>query len=258
MSINILYSGMQLTREMMDIKDHNISNAGSIGFQEFDVFSEEISGVAGQYQGSKVSSKRMNTSEGPLKTTENPLDISLNGSGYFSFKQEDSRPTVYTRSGSLYIEGVNLVNHHKHKLMGFPYTSSQDVTTGSSQQPLTLPHNMKPGDTLEINPAGEITINHSDKTTTMIGTIAVSSFNNANGLHAIGDGLFSSTLQSGQAFSASAKSHGSSIHQNSLQMSNVDINQQLLSLITLQSAYNAQAKGVSGYEKSIDRIMQIQ
>jgi flagellar basal-body rod protein FlgG len=165
--------------------------------------------------------------QGPKKDTDNPLDIYINGGGYFAVNLPNNK-TGYTRIGA------------------FKLTNTRQLVTQEGYglvDDITIPQNMQLSD-LDIAPDGLIT-NHSTGDT--IGQITLSTFLNELGLEDIGGGVALATEASGEAIAGTPGTDDSigKLVQNSLEMSNVSQIEALTGLIDAQRAYELNLKIVA-------------
>lgn len=94
--------------------------------------------------------------------------------------------------------------------------------------------------------------------TSVIGQIILSDFANANGLKLMGNNLYATTVESGDAVPNTPGSAGmGTISANSLEMSNTDIATEFVNMITAQRAYQASAKIVTVTDSMMSELMNI-
>jgi flagellar basal-body rod protein FlgG len=163
--------------------------------------------------------------QGPLSQTSNPLDVAINGRGWFQIAGP-SGETLYTRAGSFNKNGDGQI------VTGDGYTV---------QPPITVPAN-----TLEvtINESGEVYA-QVDGTTEpqLLGQLSLVDFANDSGLQPLGNNLYRETTASGQPVSGVAGDPGfGSVHQGYLEESNVDPVSEITELISAQRAYEMNSK----------------
>ncbi|MBR7798785.1 flagellar hook protein FlgE [Undibacterium fentianense] len=131
-------SGLNATSKSLDVIGNNISNASTVGFkmaqaQFADVFANSLSGAGGNGVGIgvKVQSVVQLFTQGNISSTNNPLDIAINGSGFFRMSTNGS--ITYSRNGqfSLDKEGY-IVNAQGAQLTGYAADSNGVLSTGSA------------------------------------------------------------------------------------------------------------------------------
>ena len=111
---------------------------------------------------------------------------------------------------------------------------------------------------LDIDASGTIRANYTNGQTTALGKIMVANFADANGLKQVGNADYVATSVSGQATLGQAGNDGfGSIKAGALETSNVDITQELVSLITAQRNFQANAKAIDTTVQLAQTIIQI-
>src|SRR5699024_3895099 len=112
--------------------------------------------------------------QGFLQTTENPLDLALEGDGMFVLDTPEGR--AYTRAGNFYLD------HNQHIV-----TADGHYLLNSEEHPINIPPEAK-----SINVEKDGTVNYVDEdgSTEEAGRIALALFSNPGGLEKIGGNLF--------------------------------------------------------------------
>ena len=163
--------------------------------------------------------------QGPLSSTDNRLDVALNGEGWFMITGADGE-TLYTRDGAF--------NTNEN---------GQIVTAdGYAVQPaMTVPANTVD---IKINQSGEVYASISGQTQpTLLGQLNLANFANSAGLEHLGGNLFRETPSSGSATTGVAQTPGfGKIIQGYLEESNVDPVKEMTDLISAQRAYEMNSK----------------
>ncbi|WP_420392733.1 flagellar basal-body rod protein FlgG [Acuticoccus sp.] len=163
--------------------------------------------------------------QGSLKGTSNPLDLAINGDGWFQVSGPEGE-TLYTRSGA------------------FNLGPNGEIVTLDGY--LVEPGLNVPQDAVEvaINQSGEIFARLANEVEPqLLGQISLATFANDAGLEALGDNLFRETAASGQAATGFPSLEGrGSIQQGYLEASNVDAVKEITELISAQRAYEMNSK----------------
>ncbi|MDR1662194.1 MAG: flagellar hook protein FlgE [Azoarcus sp.] len=143
-------SGLNSSSRALDVISNNVANASTVGFKAgntifADVYASALTGATSSIQvgiGSKVAAVYQKFTEGPLNTTNNPLDVAINGNGFFVVQRHDGT-TAYTRNGQLDIDTEGyIVTPMKERVMG--YKASDDgfiPVSGGTVEPLFVPRN---------------------------------------------------------------------------------------------------------------------
>ncbi|CAO3407087.1 flagellar basal-body rod protein FlgG [Azospirillum largimobile] len=173
--------------------------------------------------------------QGNLNITDNKLDVAINGSGYFQVTLP-SGDTAYTRAGNFKLSPEGMIVTAD----GYPI-----------QPNITIPTNAVD---ISINSSGEVLIKLDGQTATQnVGQIQLATFANAAGLEATGDNLFMESGASGQAVTGNPGAPGfGRVTQGALETSNVNVVQEITTLITAQRAYEMNSKVI----KTTDEMMQ--
>lgn len=107
-----------------------------------------------------------------------------------------------------------------------------------------------------FNPAGELVATYSNGQIRTVAQIALASFSNQQGLLKVGDTMFAATGSSGQATLGQAQAGGrGDIAASSLENSNVDISQELVSMITTQRGFQANSKVITTSDEMIQEVL---
>ena len=163
--------------------------------------------------------------QGPLAQTSNPLDIAINGRGWFQIVGPGGE-TLYTRAGS------------------FNKSATGQLVTGDGYA--VDPAIQFPTDTLDvvINQSGEVYAKVASQTAPqLLGQLTLVNFANDSGLQPLGNNLYRETTASGQAIAGVAGDPGfGTINQGYLEGSNVDPVREITELIAAQRAYEMNSK----------------
>lgn len=151
-------SGLNAASKNLDVIGNNIANSGTYGAKssraEFsDVYAAALNG-AGQNQigiGVSLQSVAQQFTQGNISTTENPMDLAINGGGFFQVSDGEN-PTRYSRNGQFKVSKDGfIVNNDNLKLMGYPANGAGVIQPGTAQ-PLQLPTGgIPPAVTTEIS-----------------------------------------------------------------------------------------------------------
>ena len=120
-------SGLNASSRSLEVIGNNIANANTIGAKssraEFSTIYSNSLGGSGDTDvgiGVNLAAVTQNFSQGGIETTGNPLDIAINGEGFFQM-QKDNNPVAYTRNGEFHTDKDGyIVNASGYKLIGVP------------------------------------------------------------------------------------------------------------------------------------------
>ena len=132
-------SGLNASSAALDAISNNVANSGTVGFKEgqthfADIFASALNGAGtGQVGiGTSMSSVAQNFTAGNITVTNNPLDLAINGSGFFQLSNGN-----YTRNGQFHVDATgNIVNDQSQMLQGYKLspTTGQQVGSATSLQ----------------------------------------------------------------------------------------------------------------------------
>ena len=181
-----------------------------------------------------VNTQKLHT-QGAVISTDNALDLAINGAGFFQVLMPDGR-IGHTRAGA--------------------FSRSADGILVTPNGYVVQPQIQVPEDatSITITPAGEVNVILAGQTTAQnVGQISLSNFINPVGLDPVGENLFVSTDASGEAIEGVPGSGGfGKLQQGYLESSNVNVVQQLVDMIETQRAYEVSSKSI----KAVDEMMQ--
>ena len=190
--------------------------------------------------GVRIVGTQKNFTAGSLQTTSNPLDLAVNGRGFFQVMQPDGT-IAYSCDGTFHLD-----------------SNGQIVTAnGYALEPaIVVPQNAQ---TFTVGQDGTVSVTLAGATATpqIIGNIQTSDFINPAGLQAIGGNLFLETASSGapQVGTPGLNGLGTTL-QNTLEASNVSTVEELVNMITTQRAYEMNSKVISTADQMLQNLTQ--
>lgn len=138
-------SGLNSASKALDVISNNVANSNTIGFKsgraEFsDVYAAALNGAAAGVQvgiGSAIGAVTQSFSQGNITTTNNPLDVAINGNGFFRMAAGDGT-IAYTRNGQFDVSKDGfIVNSQGMKLSGY-VANNGVILAGGDPQPIQL------------------------------------------------------------------------------------------------------------------------
>lgn len=138
-------SGLNATSKSLEVIGNNIANSGTFGAKlsraEFsDMYAASVNGAGanGIGIGVNLTAVSQQFTQGNIVATENPMDLALNGAGFFQLSDGKS-PISYTRNGQFKVDREGyVVNNGGDRLLGYPADGTGTVQPGKSQA-LKLP-----------------------------------------------------------------------------------------------------------------------
>jgi flagellar basal-body rod protein FlgG len=243
-------TGMQAQQTRTEVIANNLANVNTTGFKRSrahfeDLLYQTIQGPAtlGESdteqlpaiqvgRGVHLNAIQRISSQGSLEQTDRPLDLAIEGEGYFQV-QLPNGTMAYTRDGSFQV-------------------SDQGVLVTNSGYPVQPPIRV-PADTgeLVISQNGTVTAKEVGGTgqTQELGRIELVRFANPSGLEAQGENLLTETSTSGEPIQGFPQDDGfGRVAQGYLESSNVEIVQEMVDMITAMRAYEINSKAIKNSE----------
>ena len=257
-SLWIARTGLDAQQTSLDVIANNLANVSTNGFKRARPVFEDLLYQTLRQPGAQssqstqipsglqlgtgtrpVSTARIHT-QGSLQQTGNDLDVAIDGAGFLQVLLPDGT-TAYTRDGSLQKDN-----------QGQLVTSS-----GYTIQPsVTIPSNAL---TVTISKDGVVSVMQPGTTaTTQVGTLQVATFINVGGLQSVGENLFLETASSGSPTPSTPGNNGAGVlNQRYVETSNVNVAEELVSMIQTQRAYELNSKVVSTSDQMLARLTQL-
>ncbi len=256
-SLYTAISGLQANNQQMSVIGDNIANEGTTGYKATKVSFDSLvnpssgSGYTGKEIGSGVilGDVSYNWSSGTIQQTSNSYDMAISGTGFFAVN-DSSGKTYYTRDGGFKFDASgNLVTAAGNNVQGYAI----DPTTGKPTGTLK---------SIKIDPATYTSVT-VDSSGTYYGTtsagvktalfqIALYKPTDQSKMAKMSGNLYTDTSTTAGTSGIPGASGLGSVSPSSLEMSNVDIAQEFVNMITAQRAFAANAKVIT----SSDQILQ--
>ena len=257
-SLWISKTGMEAQQMQLDVISNNLANVSTTGFKRANAVFEDLmyqnlrqvgSNSSEQSQlptglqiglGVRTVATSRSFAQGNLQQTSNKLDVAVQGNGFFQVTMPDGT-TNYTRDGSFQVDSQGrLVT-----ATGLPIANGVTV----------------PANATGISIAGDGTVTAQipgTSTPQSIGTIALASFINPAGLDPKGQNLYAESPASGQPNSGTPGSNGlGSLMQGFVETSNVNVVQELVTMIQTQRAYEMNSKAIQTSDQMLQKLAQL-
>ena len=249
-------SGMNAQQMNVDNIANNLANANTVGFklrraQFQDLLYQTVvqPGAASSAQtsvpaglqlglGTKPVSNEIIFTQGSFQTTGNPLDLVIQGKGFFQIRLS-SGETAYTRAGQFQFDkDGNIVDSSGDML-------EPQIAIPSEAQSVTIAKDGTVSVTLPGQTAAQV-----------VGQIQLATFPNAAGLNGIGSNLYTPTDASGEAtVGAPGGQEGlGTLMQGYTEQSNVSVVDEMIGLIVSQRAYEANSKVVTAADQMYQQV----
>ena len=239
-------TGMMAQQTQVDVTSHNIANVNTMGYKKNRAEFADLMYQVMSYAGTPTSTTTTHPtgievglgvrpqaitkihSQGYFKETGNNLDMVIAGNGFFQVQMPDGT-TAYTRNGAWKLDSDgNIVNDD-----GLQLVPNITIPADATQISIGI------DGTVSVLQPGAAEMQQ-------VGQIEIVNFINPAGLHSSGDNLFLETGASGAPIIGIAGQDGlGQIKQGFVEMSNVQLVEEMTELITGQRAYEANSKAIT-------------
>ena len=257
-SLWIAKTGMTAQQTQLDVISHNLANVSTTGFKRNnavfeDLVYQNLRQVGAQTDeqnqlptglhlglGVNVVATSRKFTQGSLQQTDNNLDVAIDGKGFLEISMPDGT-TAYTRDGSFKLDSQGRVVTSN----GLP------VAPGLTVPPDTKAISIAQDGTVSVTVAG-------NAAPQQIGQLTMSSFINPAGLEPVGQNLFRESAASGTPQQGQPGTNGLGlIKQGFLENSNVNVVEELITMIQTQRAYDLNSKAVQTSDQMLSRLSQL-
>ncbi len=245
-------SGMRAQQVTIDNISNNLANVNTAGFKksrvEFqDLLYEQVGPVGGSRMtgesepafsqvghGVRLAATTRIYNQGSSKVTENPLDMMIDGDGFFQVLLPDGT-YAYTRDGTLKLDSegdmVTTAGYRIEPTMTLPRESEELMVSGDGNISVLLQGEEEP---------------------TELGRFELVRFQNPSGLRSIGHNMYKETAASGPPIMGNPGEEGlGAVQMGYLEMSNVSVIEEMIGMITAQRAYEINSKAVKTAEEML-------
>jgi flagellar basal-body rod protein FlgG len=247
-------AGMAVQQTNMDTISNNIANVNTTGFKkqraEFQDLLYQTMNLAGTGtsssttlpasiqlgHGARLSSTSSQYTTGGFKSTSGRFDMAIEGDGFFRVTLPDGTQG-YTRDGAFKVDqNGNMVNNSGYAL----------------DPQITIPQDAL---SVTIAPDGTVSVTQPGQTTpNTVGQITLVNFINPSGLNLQGRNMVQPTLASGDPIEGTPGTVGlGTIQQGFLEVSNVDVAEEMVNMIIGQRSYEANSKTI----QTVDAMLQL-
>jgi len=254
-SLFISASGMEAQRLNLDVIANNLANANTVGFKKSRADFQDLmyqnlrtpgatsaedlqipSGIMIGLGVRPIAVQKLFT-QGDFVQTGNSLDMVIEGDGFFQISLPDGT-IAYTRAGAFKLDSEGRIVNSDGYLL---------------EPGITVPANTL---NITIGSDGKVTVLQAGSSTPVeIGQIEIAKFANPAGLMAIGKNLFLQTDSSGEAITGIPGSEGmGTIAQGFLELSNVNIVEEMVNMIISQRAYEINSKAIQASDEMLQTI----
>ena len=183
-------SGLNTSSKALDVVGNNIANSSTVGFKSAethfaDVYANSLSGGGASQVGigSSISGIQQAFSQGNVTATNNPLDISINGGGFF--RMSSSGAITYTRNGQFHLDNAGyIINDQGMRLTGYQADANGIISPSSPQDIQLSASQIQPRATSD-EVAGNIVANLNLDSRSAVPTLMAGATTAANGAAAL-------------------------------------------------------------------------
>lgn len=251
-------TGLDAKQRDISVISNNLANASTVGFKKSRAIFEDLlyqnvnqpGGASSQNSelpnglmigaGTKVVATQKNFTQGNMITTDNSLDLMVQGHGFFEVLMPDGNIS-YTRNGQFTVNSEGSL-----------------VTSGAGYQ--VQPNIVIPPDakSISVSQDGQVSVQITGQgEPVVLGQLMVTNFINPAGLEPIGQNLFSETGASGDPVQGVPGLEGLGIIvQGALETSNVNVTEELVNLIESQRVYEMNSKVISSVDQMLSFAIQ--
>ena len=257
-SLWIAKTGMTAQQTQLDVISHNLANVSTNGFKRNNAVFEDLIyqnlrqvGAQNDEQNQLPTGMHMGLgvrtvatsrtfTQGSLQQSNNSLDVAINGNGFFEVNLPDG--TIgYTRDGSFQLDAQGRMVTSS----GLPVANG--ITVPPNAIKVSISADGIVSATLPGNPAPQ-----------QLGNIAMSSFVNPAGLEPVGQNMYKESAASGQPQQGQPGTNGLGfIKQGFLEASNVNVVEELVTMIQTQRAYEMNSKAISTSDQMLAKLSQL-
>ena len=257
-SLWIAKTGMTAQQTQLDVISHNLANVSTNGFKRNNAVFEDLIHQNLRQVGAQTSEENQlptglhlglgvrtvatsrTFTQGSLQQSNNSLDVAINGNGFFEVNLPDG--TIgYTRDGSFQLDAQGRMVTSS----GLPVANG--ITVPPNAIKVSISADGIVSATLPGNPAPQ-----------QLGNIAMSSFVNPAGLEPVGQNMYKESAASGQPQQGQPGTNGLGfIKQGFLEASNVNVVEELVTMIQTQRAYEMNSKAISTSDQMLAKLSQL-
>lgn len=251
-------TGLEAQQAQMDVIANNLANVSTNGFKRSRAVFEDLlyqnmrqpgaqstnqtklpSGLQVGTGVRQVATERLH-SQGNLEQTDSSEDLAINGKGFFEVDMPDGS-TAYTRDGSFQLDAS-----------GQMVTSNGYTLTGG----ITIPSTAT---SVSVSSDGIVSVVQSGSAnSTQVGQLNLALFINPAGLESIGQNLYLETDASGAPTETTpGLNGGGTLSQGYVETSNVNVVEEMVSMIQTQRAYEINSKAVDASDQMLQRLTQL-
>ena len=247
------WTGMVNEQRRLDVISNNMANSNTTGYKKQNVTSQSFDDeftvrindnnrdTTSKYPigymnlGVKIGETYLDFSQGSLRETGNTYDLALSGDGFFTIQttnKQGETTTKYTRDGSFTVNTE-----------GYLVTKDGDYLLDTNGERIQIP-GAQTAQNVAFDQNGNITVDGQQ-----IATLGLASFANPQALLIYGENMYDATPAAGLQASNAA------VHQGYLEMSNTNVIEEMVDMITITRAYEAGQKMIQTVDNTLNKAV---
>jgi flagellar hook protein FlgE len=257
-------SGLRVHQDMLDVTSANIANVNTTGYKGSsttfeETLSQNLSGAGAPGAtiggtnptqvglGVQLAGTSTDMTAGSTQLTGRSTDLAINGDGFFVVNNNGQ--TEYTRAGSFSLDSAGQLVEPDGAILQSAAGGNLDLSALSTGTYVSW----------SIASNGDVNAVDSTGATTTLGTLAMATFTNPDGLVRVGDTSFQASANSGAAqVGAPATGARGTLSAGYLEMSNVDLSTQLTNLIIAERGLQANSRVITTSDEVLQTLVQMQ
>lgn len=245
------WTGMVNEQKRLDVISNNMANADTTGFKKQGVTSQSFDDelalrihdnnnyghlnyrIGDMNLGVKIGETYHDFSQGSLRETGNTYDLALSGDGFFTIQttnKQGQTSTKYTRDGSFTVNTD-----------GYLVTKDGDYVLDTNGERIQIP-GAQTAQNVAIDQKGNITVDGQN-----VATLGIASFANPQALLLYGENMYDATDAAGLQASTAT------VNQGYLEMSNTNVIEEMVDMITITRAYEAGQKMIQTVDSTLQK-----
>lgn len=265
-------SGMTAQQTNLDTIANNLANVNTVGYKKdtiefksllYQTLQSQSTNNSGQNKpvpaqvglGTRTASITTVFTQGNMQAVDNSTYMAIDGSGFFKVRDADGN-ICYTRDGSFNLEPVDGGT--------MLCTSDGYPVLDQNNNPIIIPKEYKT-DGVVVDTEGNLFVTQTDGTKVALTNtaggqtynqkIGLVQFNNPAGLDSVGSNLYKETVASGNAREETTTQGltSSKIYQSYLEMSNVQVADEMVNMIVAQRAYEMNSKAIQASDEMLQQ-----
>lgn len=247
------WTGMANEQRRLDVISNNMANADTTGFKKQGVTSQSFDDeltirihdnnsynnlnrrIGNMNLGVKIGETYHDFSQGSLRETGNTYDLALGGDGFFTIETTNKQGETsikYTRDGSFTVNTD-----------GYLVTKDGDFVLDKNEKRIRIP-GAQTASSVAIDENGNILVNGKN-----VATLGVFTFENPQALLLYGENMYDATPQAERVASTAT------VQQGYIEMSNTNVIEEMVDMITITRAYEAGQKTIQTIDTTLQKAV---